>query len=309
MTNAPEVQSKKDIQAFWKSLYDSLYEDVDRELTRDDLLRSIDDLNDMFRYREHMSVVEMPIHELQGKRVLEIGPGAGGHSVLFAKYGAMMASVDITFDRARSTEAKFRLLGDAINGCQALQSDAEALPFASNTFDIVYSNGVLHHTPNTAMSIAEVGRVLKPGGKAVIMLYCKSSWHYWFNMLFCVGILQGQLLSGRNWLGRATEWGGKNAQTVKNPITQCYTAREIKNLFSEYEDLTLRKGGFYFRLIPKLGKLILKFQRRRYGEHPGGVLVYGEPWPIQMPLELRLGRLMGWAWFISACKSPDGPKI
>jgi SAM-dependent methyltransferase len=161
---------------------------------------------------------------------------------------------------------------------------------------------VLHHTPDTEASIAEVYRVLKPGGKAVIMLYCKSSWHYWFNMLFCVGILQGRLFTGANWLGRATEWGGKNEQTVVNPITRCYTKGGLKRLFSRFENLTMRKREFYFYLIPKLGRLYRKWQIKHYGTHPGGLVVYGEAWPIQSKLELFLGRIMGWAWFIVSTK-------
>ncbi|RAU23608.1 hypothetical protein CU669_00430 [Paramagnetospirillum kuznetsovii] len=292
--------AKSDIQAFWKSLYDSLYEDVDAGLTRADLMAALDDLEDMFRYREHLAVVEMPLAELAGKKVLEIGPGAGGHSALFAKHGARMTSVDLTNARARATEAKFRLMG--AEGCHALQGDAENLPFADDSFDIVYSNGVLHHTADTEKAFAEVYRVLKPGGKAVILLYCKSSWHYWINMVLPVGILQGKLFKDRNWLGKATEWGGKNRQTVANPFTRCYTADGIRRLFQGFESLTMRKGEFYWYLVPKLGRLYRKYQIKRYGTHPGGVLVYGEPWPIQSPLELALGKIMGFAWHISARK-------
>ncbi|HEC91218.1 MAG TPA: class I SAM-dependent methyltransferase [Alphaproteobacteria bacterium] len=298
----PEKVAKKDVRKFWKSLYDSLYEDVDRDMTRERLLDSIDDLEDMFRLRGHMAVADMALSEIGGKLVLEIGSGAGGHSALFAKYGAVIAGADITFDRARATQAKFDLMGDLAAGCQAMQSDAENLPFAENTFDIVYSNGVLHHTPDTKRAIDEALRVLKPGGRAAIMLYCKSSWHYWINMLLCVGLLRGKLFSGVNWLGRATEWGGKNIQSVENPITRCYTAGELRKLFAGYEGLRLRKGDFYFYLIPKLGRLYRRWQIRHYGVHPGGILVYGEPWPIQSPLELWLGRIMGWSWFISARK-------
>lgn len=297
-----EPVTKQDIQAFWKSLYDSLYEDVDAGLTRAALISSIDDLEDMFRLRGHMAVVEMPLSSLAGKRVLEIGSGAGSHSALFARHGAVMTSVDLTFARARSTGAKFRLMGEAAPGCLALQSDAENLPFAEGRFDIVYSNGVLHHTTDTGKAMREVWRVLKPGGQAVIMLYCKSSWHYWINMLLFEGLLRGRAFRDRNWLGQATEWGGKNRQTVLNPITRCYTASGIRRLFEGFEDLTLRKGEFYFYLIPKLGRLYRRWQIKRYGTHPGGVLAYGEPWPIQSPLELRLGRVMGFAWFISARK-------
>ncbi len=293
---------KQEVQAFWGSLYDSLYDDIDRDLTRERLLAGLDDLEDMFRLRDFLAVREMPLADLGGKRVLEIGPGAGGHSALFAKHGAIMASADLTFSRARATQAKFDLMADRAGGCQALQSDAENLPFAENTFDIVYSNGVLHHTPDTERAMAEVYRVLKPGGRAVIMLYCKSSWHYWFNLVFCVGLLKGQIFSGENWLGRATEWGGKNVQTVQNPITRCYTAAGIRRLFAGFSGLTLRKGDFFFYLIPKLGRLYRRWQISHYGTHPGGVLVYGEPWPIQSTLELKLGRLIGFSWWISARK-------
>lgn len=298
----PSAPTKNDIRAFWKSLYDSLYEDVDRTLTRDALMQSLDDLEDMFRVRKHMAVVEMPLAELKGKKVLEIGPGAGGHSALFAKHGAEMTSVDITFHRARATNAKFRLMGDRAAGCNALQGDSENLPFADGTFDIVYSNGVLHHTLDTDKAMAEVMRVLKPGGLAVIMLYCKSSWHYWINMFLPVGLLQGKALRDPNWLGKATEWGGKNQQTVANPITRCYTRSGILDLFRGFRDVTLRKGEFYWYLVPKLGRLYRRYQVKRYGTHPGGVLVYGEPWPMQSPLELKLGELMGFAWFIRARK-------
>jgi ubiquinone/menaquinone biosynthesis C-methylase UbiE len=294
--------TKRDIQSFWKSLYDSLYEDVDQDLTRQRLLEGLDDLEDMFRYRKHMAVEEMPLAELAGKSVLEIGPGAGGHSALFAKHGAQMTSADITLQRARSTQAKFRLMGDLAEGCNAVQSDAENLPFPGETFDVVYSNGVLHHTLDTERAIDEVFRVLKPGGQAVIMLYCKSSWHYWINMVLFEGLLKGRIFGDQNWLGKATEWGGKNRQTVENPITRCYTASEITGLFRKFHKPSLRKGEFYFYLIPKLGKLYRRYQLKRYGTHPGGVLVYGEPWPIQSPLELALGRIMGFAWFIKAQK-------
>ena len=293
---------KKDIQAFWGALYDSLYDDIDSGLTREQLVEGIDALEDMFRLRGHMAAAEMPIGDLDGRSVIEIGSGAGGHSAMFARHGAIVTAVDITEARVNATAAKFQILGVDAGGCRAIQGDAEALPFADESFDIVYSNGVLHHTRDTEKAVEEVFRVLKPGGKAVIMLYCKSSWHYWFNMWFCVGLLKGRMFGDPNWFGRATEWGGKDMQTVENPITLCYTASGIRSLFSRFEKLTLRKGEFYFYLIPKIGGLYRRWQIKRYGTHPGGYLVYGEPWPMQSPLERLLGRVMGFAWFITARK-------
>jgi ubiquinone/menaquinone biosynthesis C-methylase UbiE len=299
------TDDKHDIQAFWGSLYDSLYGDTDQNITRDQLLEAIDALEAMFRLRQHMAVVEMPLANLAGKQILEIGPGAGGHSALFARYGALVTAVDITQARSRATAEKFKIL--EAEYCEAMQGDAESLAFDDGTFDIVYSNGVLHHTNDTGKAIDEVYRVLKPGGQAVIMLYCKNSWHYWINMLLCVGVLKGKLLGGKNWLGRATEWGGKDSQTVENPVTRCYTGGGIRGLFRRFGNLTLRKGEFYFYLIPKLGQIYRRWQIKRYGTHPGGYLVYGEPWPIQSPLEGRLGRIMGFAWFISATKPENNP--
>ena len=236
-------KNKQDIQAFWGVLYDSLYGDGDKGITRDELLEGLDALEDMFRLRRHMAVVEMPLDGLKGKRVLEIGPGAGGHSALFARFGAIVTAIDITQVRAEAPAAKFKILG--AHDCTAMQGDAESLPFDDGAFDIVYSNGVLHHTDSTEAAMAEIFRVLRPGGRAVIMLYCKSSWHYWINMWLCVGVCKGKLLGGENWLGRATEWGGRDAQSVENPITRCYGRDGVKKLFVRFENLTLRKGEFY----------------------------------------------------------------
>ena len=293
---------KSDIQNFWGALYESLYDKVDADLSADDLSMGLDALEDMFRFRRHMAVVEMPLEAIAGKHILEVGSGAGGHSALFAKYGAQVTSIDLTLPRVKSTQNKFDLLCPSSDDCRALQSDAENLPFADDSFDLVYSNGVIHHTLDTEKALSEIHRVLKPGGRAVIMLYCKSSWHYWINMFLAVGILKGRLFSDPNWLGKATEWGGSDTQSVENPITRCYTANQIRTMFNAFTSVTLRKGEFYFYLIPILGKYYRRYQIKKYGQHPGGLLVYGEPWPIQSPLELKLGSLIGFAWFIGAEK-------
>ena len=212
--------NKQDVQQFWGEVYDVAYTDVDKDLTGDSLRDLLAELEDMFRLREQLPVVEIALQELAGKRVLEIGSGAGSHSALFATYGAIVTSLDITAERARSTRAKFNLLGEAARDCRALQADAESLPFADGVFDIVYSNGVLHHSPDTDRAIAEAFRVLKPGGQAAIMLYCKSSWDYWFNQFFCVGIIKGKILTSPKWLGHSTERIGNTKQTETKPETR-----------------------------------------------------------------------------------------
>ena len=166
--------------------------------------------------RRHAAVVEIDLDTLASKKVLEIGSGAGGHSALFAKHGAHMTSIDLTRVRARATQDKFHLLG--VQGkCHALQADAESLPFPDNHFDIVYSNGVIHHTPDTETCIEEIYRVLKPGGDVVLLLYCKSSWHYWINLFLCHGLLLGRAFRDPNWIGKVTEWGVRMNSGSKTP--------------------------------------------------------------------------------------------
>ncbi|PPR65442.1 MAG: putative methyltransferase YcgJ [Alphaproteobacteria bacterium MarineAlpha3_Bin7] len=297
-----EIANKKKIQDFWGDLYSSLYEEVDKQITKETLESGLIELENMFRLRSHMAISEMSLEKLSGKKILEIGPGAGAHSALFAKYNAVVTSVDITFERVQSTQKKFIVLDKTIAGCQAIQGDAENLPFSDSSFDIIYSNGVLHHSTNTKTAVREAYRLLKPGGKAIIMLYCKNSWHYWVNMLFFEGICRGKLALGKNWLGHITEWGGNKKQTQTNPYTKCFTKKEIKSLFKEFKTIHLRKAEFYFYLIPVIGKLYRIWQKKYLGLHPGGELVYGEPWPIQSRLELFLGKYLGWAWFITVKK-------
>lgn len=244
--NQKYTSDKSEIRRFWGDVYDVAYKKIDKDWTLENLLQALIDLEDMFKLRRQLATEEMPLTDLKDKRVLEIGPGAGGHSALFAKYGAIMASLDITFERTQATQEKFNILGDMAEGCQALQGDAEQLPFEDAGFDVVYSNGVLHHTKDTEKSIGEVFRVLKPGGIAVVMLYCKSSWHYWFNMFFFVGLLKGKVFSSKNWLGHATEWVNRDTQPSVNPFTKCYTSRTLYNMFCSFEKMTVRKSSFFF---------------------------------------------------------------
>ncbi len=295
--------TKDNIRHFWKTVYETAYTNFDSRLTPETLLEALDQTEDMFRFREHMAAVEMDLSAIAGLDVLEIGCGAGSHSAMFARHGANVTSCDITEVLVAETRRKFRLLGPLGAISRAVQADAESLPFADGSLDIVYSNGVLHHTLDTERAIGEVHRLVKPGGRAVIMLYCKSSFDYWFNYWFCRGILCGWLFRSRNWLGHVTEWIGSSEKTATNPITRCYTRGQIRRMFAAFEEVRMRKSEFYFYLIPKLGRLYRRWQIKRYGTHPGGYLAYGDAWPVWSPLEAWLGKRIGWVWFISARKT------
>ena len=133
------------------------------------------------RYRTEWHIPELvPFTEAQGKKVLEIGVGNGADGAMFAQHGADYTGVDLTDAALEATRKHFQVLG-LKGGFE--RANAEALQFADASFDIVYSHGVLHHTPNTQRAIDEVYRVLKPGGQAIVMLYHKHSFNYYVRIM------------------------------------------------------------------------------------------------------------------------------
>lgn len=126
------------------------------------------------RYRLEPFILQFAEFEYwRDKRVLEIGVGVGTDFVRFARAGAALSGIDLT-------EASIELVRKrlALEGLDAdlRVADAEALPFADGSFDLVYSWGVLHHTPDTERALREARRVLRPGGEARVMLYSRRSW-------------------------------------------------------------------------------------------------------------------------------------
>ena len=296
--------TKRDIRSWWGDLYRQIYAETDARLTPELLAGALDDLEDMFQRREHLAAIEMPLDALAGQSVLEIGCGGGGHSALFCRKGASVVAVDITPERAGSAALKLSRLPEC--GGRVYQADAERLPFRDNIFDIVYSNGVLHHSENTDRAIREVYRVLKPGGRVVLMLYARHSAVFWCNIV-PRGFFSGDMFHRpeAEWVGRVTEGTPKFGQT-RNPITRVYSRGELGSLLKDFRIVSLRKSSFQFDnfAVPRLARVreaILRFFGRE--PHPGGMLVYGRPYFVETALELALGRHIGFAWNIAAEKT------
>src|SRR6267142_2053330 len=115
----------------------------------------------------------------RGLKVLEIVCGLGIDGAQFAEAGANYTGVDLTEAAVELARTRFELF-DLSGKFQT--ADAENLDFANKSFDLVYSHGVLHHTPDTAKAIREVHRVLRPGGRAIVMLYHRDSYNYRINI-------------------------------------------------------------------------------------------------------------------------------
>jgi ubiquinone/menaquinone biosynthesis C-methylase UbiE len=243
----------------------------------------------------------MDLTNIENKHILEIGCGSGGHSALFQQHGAHVTSIDITEERVASTTRKQSLIKEGSGF--AIWADGENLPFVDNSFEIVYSNGVLHHAENTGKCLEEVYRLLKPKGKAIIMLYSRISAYYLFNLL-PKAILTGMVFkySEPEYLGRLTE--GKPKTGSKNPFTRVYSKKEILSLFNKFQVESLRKNSFQYSQMPLIGRF-RDWLLKTLGEKPfmGGIIVYGAPFYGETGLEQFLGPHLGFGWNIVATKT------
>jgi SAM-dependent methyltransferase len=162
-----------------------------------------------------------------GKRVLEIGVGLGADHERFAAAGAILYGVDLT---GRAVDHTRRRLEASKLSSNLRVADAELLPFSSSTFDIVYSWGVIHHSPDTPKAVAEIHRVLKAGGEARIMIYHK--WSLVGGMLWA----RYALLCGRPWMSLRSVY----ARHLESPGTKAYSVAEARELFSKYSTVDIQ---------------------------------------------------------------------
>jgi SAM-dependent methyltransferase len=121
-----------------------------------------------------------------GKRVLEIGCGQGADLSQFALAGADAHGCDLT---AKHCDISRRFVATMERSADVVQARATGLPYASNAFDLVYSFGVLLLVEELDAAVAEIHRVLKPGGTVIVMFYNRQSLHYYFKTLYYYGIV------------------------------------------------------------------------------------------------------------------------
>lgn len=160
------------------------------------------------------------------KRVLEIGIGLGADHQKFAEAGAELYGIDLTERAIYHTKNRFEL--SSLNSIIE-KGDAENLDFENDSFDVVYSWGVLHHSPDTQKAVQEVYRVLKPGGEARIMIY-----HKWSLVGVMLWIRYGLFLL-RPW--RSLDFIYSNF--LESPGTKAYSKSEAFELFSGYSEVNI----------------------------------------------------------------------
>ncbi len=134
------------------------------------------------RYESHPWILEsIQSFNIKNKKVLEIGLGVGTDHLNLARQGAEMYGIDLTPKCVEITQQHLQLFGFQSN---LITGDAEILPFEDQSFDFVYSFGVIHHSPDTQKIINEIHRILKPGGQCFITVYNKNSIFFWWTTYF-----------------------------------------------------------------------------------------------------------------------------
>jgi SAM-dependent methyltransferase len=115
----------------------------------------------------------------------------------------------------------------------------------------VYSNGVLHHTPNTRDVVDEIFRVLKPGGRAIIMMYAETSLHYWRNLVFHVGLDERQLMNRS--IGDIMSGAVERSDTGSaKPLVKVYTHERLRQLFSAFDDIEIVRRQMVHGEVPRV---------------------------------------------------------
>jgi ubiquinone/menaquinone biosynthesis C-methylase UbiE len=157
-----------------------------------------------------------------GRDVLEVGVGMGADHLEWARARPRsLTGIDLTPRAVQYTEQRLALYGFRPN---VRVADAENLPFENASFDIVYSWGVIHHSPDTPKAVEEIRRVLRPGGKALVMIYHRDS-------------IVGGLLWIRYALMRGRPFTSLDriySSYMESPGTKAYTVLAARELFSKF---------------------------------------------------------------------------
>jgi SAM-dependent methyltransferase len=203
----------------------------------------------------HVRHVETREAVVRDKVVLDIGCGGGVSSATFGFFGARYIGVDHSQQAAMQALRHLRSVEG--RGFTA-QANAEELPIRTSSIDVVYSNGVLHHTPNFVRTLDEAYRVLKPGGRAVIALY--STYSTLFGLLRLRGALVGNWSRSAMdaWMGSQTEGAWRTGERL-NTWSETFSAHKLRRVVRKYaiRNLKFRKNGSPLGEIPRFGERLL----------------------------------------------------
>jgi len=230
---------KKEVEKYWNKQTCGSWSS-DKEKYTKEYFEEIEE----FRYRiqpEIFSFAEFT--RWHGKRILEVGVGAGTDFLQWARAGAKVYGVDLTEQACEHVRRRLELYGFQAEEIKV--ADCEKLPFEDNFFDLVWSWGVIHHTPDTEKALTEIVRVLKPGGVAKIMIYHRNS------ILAYLFWVKHALLKLKPWKTLSNVLWEK----MESPGTKAYTRKEALNMLNKLpiEDVKIKTVLTYYDKLERFG--------------------------------------------------------
>jgi SAM-dependent methyltransferase len=281
-----EGQKQKEVEQFW----DAKPCDSD---TSDEALHSKEYFNaiEKERYRLQSHILDLlPSLDLNGKKVLEIGTGAGTDARTIIAMGGDYTGINVDAGSSEMTRRALEVFDLSGEVCHASALD---IPYQPETFDLVYSFGVLHHIPDVDRAMEEIHRVLKPGGRLAIMLYNRTSINYVVEIrhlrkwgLSLIGF--PGIVSVLGWLGLPKvklrrhlelhkiagrmsdgEWLSRNTDGPDNPYSRVYDRYETEWLLSGFGEIEQYTKFFDYRHWGPVGKVLPERMRRALGNKWG----------------------------------------
>jgi ubiquinone/menaquinone biosynthesis C-methylase UbiE len=255
--------NEQNIQEFWsthpcdEALVGGLTDDYEEFFNR----------YDTFRYKRHSHLLRcLDAFDFRNKRVLEIGLGLGADSEQIIRRGAIWNGIDLTSESIDRVTRRLSLRNLPYEHLKV--ANVCSLPFNDNSFDIVYSHGVLHHVPNIRKAQTEIHRVLKPDGLLVAMLYAKNSLNYWVSisllrrlalmLIYLLGLktrgIVAQHMTSARQAGlfcylRMANFIHRNTDGPLNPYTKVYNLSEVRK---DFPDFRIAKAHKEFMWAPPL---------------------------------------------------------
>lgn len=201
----------------------------------------------------------------RGKRVLEIGCGIGTDTINFARAGASVTAVELSDESLKIAKRRAEVFG-LEKSIDFFQANAEELTshVPTQKYDLVYSFGVIHHTPNPRSAIVQIARYMAPSSELRIMLYAKNSWK---NIMIEAGFDQPEAQSGC-------------------PVAFTFTRDEAGNLLEGFEIVEIKQDH------------IFPFVVEKYVKYEYEIV----PWFSAMPKQMfaALEKSLGWHMLITA---------
>jgi len=166
----------------------------------------------------------------KGKKVLEVGCGIGTDTINFARVGALVTAVDLSDESLKLAKQRARVFGLEEN-ITFYQANAEELTsfVPVGSYDLIYSFGVLHHTPNPSNAIVQIKKYMTSASELRIMLYARNSWK---SIMIEAGFDQPEAQSGC-------------------PIAFTFTQQEVRNLLEGFHILDIRQDHIFPFVIEK----------------------------------------------------------